>query len=93
MIRVPKSVLESAERVASDAVAQVIEAIRSERMQIHDNPVYWYHYHRYVLEAMPPRRRRVAWWHKKRCRNAHAAMRASRYLAKACKEASQPCAV
>jgi hypothetical protein len=84
MIVIPKSLIQSAERVASDAVGQVIEAIQAERMQVHDNPVYWYHFHRAVLQGMTPRRRKVAWWHRKRMRLAHAAMVASKAIMVAC---------
>lgn len=73
-----------AREAAKAAVNLVIDQIHELRMEVHDNPVYWAAFHRAILEDMAPARRRIAWWHKRRLRNAKAAIKAHAALAAAC---------
>lgn len=88
MIVVPKELVQSAERVADNAVDAVIDAIREEarenKLDRRRNAVWYYHYHTEILAGMTPARRRVAWWHRKMQRNARAAIKANAALAAAC---------
>lgn len=69
---------------ARAAVELVIDEIHELRMEVHDNPVYWAAFHRAILKDMSPARRAFAWWHKRRLRNAKAAIEAHAMLAAAC---------
>jgi hypothetical protein len=88
VIVVPKALIDSAERVADNAVDAVIDAIREEarenKIDRRKNAVWYFTYHSEILAGMTPARRRVAWWHKKMRRNARAAIKANAVLAAAC---------
>lgn len=74
---------------ARAAVELVIDEIHELRMEVHDNPVYWAAFHRAILKDMRPARRAFAWWHKRRLRNAKAAIEAHKTLAAACTQRVQ----
>ena len=81
---VPKEAEDLARAAARSAVQVVRDVIEDRREELHDNPVYWYAYEKALLAGMTPARRRVAWWHKKRMREAAAAIQADRVLANRC---------
>lgn len=81
---IPQQVENLARDAARSAVSVVKDVIEARREELHDNPVYWYAYEKALLAGMTRARRRVAWWHKKRMREAAAAIQADKALAERC---------
>lgn len=83
---IPKSVVDAATQVADNAFAAVLAHIEADNAALRDQAtaVWRFHYHDEILKAMPLWRRRVAWRHKLRRRNARAAIKANVALGRTC---------